>query len=130
MYDKPFRSERATNIYRPGKRAEEEFSEEDLAKLRSTDRFRADKGFSGADGRVERAGPVQFEKAAPAADVFGLEDFVSRGRKREGCGCLYRPFRCSTFVLIRLLSFPRAQGGRPRRREARPLLMLRGRIFY
>ena len=40
----------------------------------TSDRFRPDKGFQGADGAAERSGPVQFEKDK---EDFGLDDFLS-----------------------------------------------------
>lgn len=79
VYDKPFRGERATSIYRPSK-SKEDFSEEDLEKLKSTDRFRPDKGFTGAEAASTRSGPVQFEKTVEE-DLFGLDKFLAEAKE-------------------------------------------------
>eukprot|EP00041_Stephanoeca_diplocostata_P020493 m.460339 g.460339 ORF g.460339 m.460339 type:complete len:216 (+) comp21591_c1_seq3:138-785(+) len=89
VYDKAFRGEKATSIYRPSKNQDTEYTEEDVAALKSQDRFhRPDKGFQGADGVGQRRdGPVQFEKE-PAKDMFGLDQFLNdakdRSKKRSG----------------------------------------------
>lgn len=51
----------------------------DLDRLLQTERFKPDKGFAGAgEGRgAPRDGPVEFEKDAPEADPFGLDQFLS-----------------------------------------------------
>ena len=82
VYDQPFRGERASSIYKPGKQASEEFTEDDLAKLKATDRFRPDKGFSGATGKSQRSGAVQFEKHVEE-DVFGLDQFIAQARDSD-----------------------------------------------
>lgn len=88
VYDKAFRGEKASSIYRPTRNKETEYTEEDLAKLKSGDRFhRPDKGFAGADASSggKRDGPVQFEK--DSEDVFGLDEFLTEakeGGKRTG----------------------------------------------
>lgn len=89
VYDKPFRGEKGTSIYRPTKSGDTEYNESDLNELKAQgDKFhRADKGFTGADGKHKRDGPVQFEKAQD--DVFGgLDDFFkeakAKGKKRAG----------------------------------------------
>ena len=92
VYDAPFQGERATSIYKPGKTVSEEFTEEDLAKLKSTDRFRPDKGFSGAEGKNQRSGAVQFEKHVEG-DVFGLDQFIAQardGERKRGRSALFR----------------------------------------
>lgn len=94
VYDKPFRAEKPTGIYRPTKN-KDEYTEEDLEKLKTSDRFRPDKGFVGTEGGSSgaRSGPVQFEKAIMAEDdVFGIDKFLtdakegSSARKRKGDG--------------------------------------------
>lgn len=54
---------------------------------KTTDRFRADRGFAGADvggASAPRSGPVQFERA----DDFGLDSFLEEAKegskRREG----------------------------------------------
>jgi len=93
VYDKAFRGEKASSIYRPTRNKEETYTDEDLAKLKSSDKFhRPDKGFAGADasGGNRRDGPVQFEK--DSEDVFGLDQFLTEAKegskdgKRSGRG--------------------------------------------
>lgn len=88
VYDKAFRGEQATSIYRPGKAKDQEYTEEDVDAIRNADRFhRPDKGFSGTEGAgpAKRDGPVQFEKAG---DVLGLNSFLNAAKegskKRDG----------------------------------------------
>lgn len=87
VYDKAFRGERTTSIYRPTRNRDTEYTDEDLEKLKSSDRFqRPDKGFAGTEGAgpARRDGPVQFE----AGDQFGLDEFLTEAkegtRKRTG----------------------------------------------
>jgi len=82
VYDKAFRGEKASSIYRPTRNKEETYTDEDLAKLKSSDKFhRPDKGFAGADasGGNRRDGPVQFEK--DSEDVFGLDQFLTEAKE-------------------------------------------------
>ena len=53
-----------------------------MAKLSDTSRFKADKGFRGAEGAQAggRDAPVQFEKQA--ADPFGITELVGHRAKR------------------------------------------------
>eukprot|EP00049_Salpingoeca_infusionum_P000682 m.41629 g.41629 ORF g.41629 m.41629 type:complete len:572 (+) comp10592_c0_seq2:89-1804(+) len=89
VYDKPMRGAQTTSIYRPT-RGKDATGEEEYERIKSTDRFRADKGFSGAEGGSGRVtGPVEFEKKVDE-DVFGLGDFLggggggSKGSKSKG----------------------------------------------
>lgn len=89
VYDKPFRSENATSVYRPT-RAKEEWTEEDLEKLKGS---RPDKGFMGAEkgGSGRGTGPVQFEKAVlPDDDVFGIDKFLSDAKQTDAVGARKR----------------------------------------
>lgn len=84
VYDKPMRADVGSSLYRPT-RSKESFNEDEYEKLKSTDRFRADKGFSGTEASGPRAGPVQFEKKSE--DLFGLGRFLDEakgGDSREG----------------------------------------------
>eukprot|EP00055_Hartaetosiga_balthica_P018816 m.135423 g.135423 ORF g.135423 m.135423 type:complete len:492 (+) comp9996_c0_seq1:68-1543(+) len=74
VYDKPMRGTQASSIYRPT-RTKEVNADEEYERIRTTDRFRADKGFSGTEASTGRSGPVQFEKG----DDFGVSDFLSGG---------------------------------------------------
>mmetsp|Transcript_55194 Transcript_55194/g.76540 ORF Transcript_55194/g.76540 Transcript_55194/m.76540 type:complete len:532 (+) Transcript_55194:78-1673(+) len=76
VYDKAFRGEKSSSIYRPTKRAETQYTDDEVEALKSGSKFhRPDKGFQGADGRQQRDGPVQFEKSE--SDVFGLDQFLA-----------------------------------------------------
>jgi SNW domain-containing protein 1 len=96
-YSKPMFDQSAARsaIYRP--KADEGAAygtaEEQLEKLQNTNRFRADKGFAGAEGgnAAQAAGPrsepVQFEKAATKktarSDVFDIGALVEGGEGAE-----------------------------------------------
>lgn len=86
VYDKAFRGEKASSIYRPSKTGDTQYTEDEVEALKSGNKFhRPDKGFQGADGRHQRDGPVQFEKSE--ADVFGLDQFLADAKdskKRPG----------------------------------------------
>jgi len=83
IYNKPlFQASSANQIYRPKKNDEESYgSEADLQKLMDTNKFKPDKGFSGAernkDEKVDRTGPVEFEQEE---DPFGLDEFLSKAK--------------------------------------------------
>nr|XP_043623321.1 SNW/SKI-interacting protein A-like [Erigeron canadensis]XP_043623322.1 SNW/SKI-interacting protein A-like [Erigeron canadensis]XP_043623323.1 SNW/SKI-interacting protein A-like [Erigeron canadensis]XP_043623324.1 SNW/SKI-interacting protein A-like [Erigeron canadensis]XP_043623325.1 SNW/SKI-interacting protein A-like [Erigeron canadensis]XP_043623326.1 SNW/SKI-interacting protein A-like [Erigeron canadensis] len=71
-----------STLYRPKKDADDEMyggADEQLEKIRKTDRFKPDKGFSGAGEKSGlRSGPVEFEKdAGEEADPFGLDQFIT-----------------------------------------------------
>ncbi|EGD72218.1 SNW domain-containing protein 1 [Salpingoeca rosetta] len=89
VYDKPMRGTQAQSIYRPTRRKEVD-ADEEYEQIRTTDRFRADKGFSGTDSASGRAsGPVQFEKKSDADDLdIGLSSFLNEAKegssKRRG----------------------------------------------
>lgn len=75
----------ATSIYRPKKGDADVYGDADaqLAKLTDTSRFKADKGFKGADGGSgagPRDAPVQFERARDV-DEFGIGDIVNTSKK-------------------------------------------------
>ena len=80
-YDKPWRSEAASSIYRPTRKAGNDWGEDDYDKIKSMDKFRADRGFSGADVAEARSGPVQFEREQKEDDpLFGLNKFLSEAK--------------------------------------------------
>ena len=55
-----------------------------MEKLTRTDRFKADKGFTGAEQQQARDGPVQFEREQlEEEDPFGLEGFMSGGNRKR-----------------------------------------------
>eukprot|EP01147_Barroeca_monosierra_P008996 gene8996-1327_t len=82
VYDKPMRGTQAQSIYRPTRRKEVD-ADKEYEDIRTTDRFRADKGFSGADSGGSRvSGPVQFEKHKAADDIdIGLDSFLSEAKE-------------------------------------------------
>eukprot|EP00037_Helgoeca_nana_P017397 m.164957 g.164957 ORF g.164957 m.164957 type:complete len:541 (-) comp23974_c0_seq1:5804-7426(-) len=88
VYDKAFRGEKASSIYRPSKTADTQYTDEEVEAMKASGKFhRPDKGFQGADGQQSRDGPVQFEKSE--ADVFGLDQFfgdAKDNKKRSGDG--------------------------------------------
>jgi SNW domain-containing protein 1 len=85
VYDKAFRGEQASSIYRPSKKAASEYTEDELEALKTTDKFhRPDKGFAGTEstGPSSRDGPVQFEM--PEEDLFGLDKMLSDAKDGSG----------------------------------------------
>ncbi|KAK9947821.1 hypothetical protein M0R45_003424 [Rubus argutus] len=87
VYDKGLFTAQPTlsTLYRPKKDADAEVyggADEQLDKIMKTDRFKPDKGFSGASERTSRRdGPVEFEKDAEEADPFGLDQFLTEVKK-------------------------------------------------
>lgn len=89
-YSKPlFDRDAASTIYRPKKDDSEAYGDADaqMAQLKDTSRFKADKGFAGAEvsrnSGEQRTAPVQFEKARARGDVFGLDEITGGdGSKR------------------------------------------------
>lgn len=82
VYSKPlFGGSSANVMYRPRK-GDDEAAEEDMEKIATTNRFKADKGFQGADksSNEPRNKPVEFEKE-PEEDPFGLDAFLSTAKK-------------------------------------------------
>lgn len=84
-YSKPlFDRDAASSIYRPKRDDSDIYGDGDtqLKKITDTSRFKADKGFAGAEGSRGggdggRSAPVQFEKARQREeDVFGLGDLT------------------------------------------------------
>lgn len=101
VYDKPLFSaaEAASRIYRPRAHADDDAFDEDAAsteldRLKREKRFdvlgKAVHGFKGANDVGERKGPVQFEKAVPGGDVYGIDQFLqeveagAKGKKKHG----------------------------------------------
>jgi SNW domain-containing protein 1 len=83
LYDKPlFNGSSANMIYKPRKAVDSLLDDEvqdEVSSLLDTTRFKAYKGFKGADEQPEREGPVQFEKEA---DPFGVDEFLDEARKK------------------------------------------------
>eukprot|EP00455_Lapot_gusevi_P022338 TRINITY_DN2325_c0_g1_i12.p1 TRINITY_DN2325_c0_g1~~TRINITY_DN2325_c0_g1_i12.p1 ORF type:complete len:447 (-),score=114.86 TRINITY_DN2325_c0_g1_i12:91-1374(-) len=84
IYSKPFQPGGSSSaMYRPRKDADSDSYGGDAALdslLTDTSKFKADKGFSGADsGQRGRNKPVAFERAAEA-DTFGMEQFFSQAK--------------------------------------------------
>ncbi|XP_071686162.1 SNW/SKI-interacting protein A-like [Rutidosis leptorrhynchoides] len=79
VYDKGLFTAQPTlsTLYRPKKDADDEMyggADEQLEKIRKTERFKPDKGFSGAGEKSgPRDGPVEFEMEK---DPFGLDQFL------------------------------------------------------
>lgn len=97
LYDKALFEghEARTGLYRPKRGGEDDDADGDATGAGaqdplSTARFRADKGFAGAEGGAggagapTRTGPVQFEREAPEADPFGLDQFLSEVKGGSG----------------------------------------------
>ena len=93
VYSKPFSAGSATtNLYKPTKAADGDAyggggGDADLGSLLDTGKFKADRGFAGAEAALVgnvggRTKPVEFEKAA-SADSFGIESFLSEARSRS-----------------------------------------------
>ncbi|ESW24976.1 hypothetical protein PHAVU_004G176500 [Phaseolus vulgaris] len=72
-----------STLYRPKKNVDDETyggADEQLEKIMKTDRFKPDKGFSGASERTgPRDRPVEFENEE--ADPFGLDQFLTEVKK-------------------------------------------------
>ena len=86
LYDKPLFADRGTHhLFQRNKNADDEVhaglgGDGDIR----TEKFKADKGFQGAEGGQKAGGGVQYEAAAQEADPFGLDQFmeeVSKGGK-------------------------------------------------
>ena len=83
VYDKGLFTAQATlsTLYQPKKDLDSDTyggADEQLEKIRNTDRFKPDKGFTGASEKAgKRDRPVEFEQAAEEADPFGLDQFLS-----------------------------------------------------
>ncbi|MFS7982541.1 putative SKI-interacting protein, SKIP [Helianthus anomalus] len=72
-----------STLYRPKKGADDEMydgADEQLEKIRKTEQFKPDKGFTGAGEKSgPRDGPVEFEReVAEDADPFGLDQFITQ----------------------------------------------------
>ncbi|GAU32703.1 hypothetical protein TSUD_145770 [Trifolium subterraneum] len=85
IYDKGLLTAQPTlsTLYRPKKDADNEVyggADEQLEKIMKTDRFKPDKGFTGASERAApRDRPVEFE--SEEADPFGLDQFLTEVKK-------------------------------------------------
>jgi len=84
-----FDSHQSETIYRPKKNDDEAYGnvDEQLNKIKNTDRFKPEKGFKGTEDGNKRDGPVQFEKpnsvvANNNPDVFGIKPIIPK-RKRS-----------------------------------------------
>mmetsp|Transcript_24651 Transcript_24651/g.53092 ORF Transcript_24651/g.53092 Transcript_24651/m.53092 type:complete len:649 (+) Transcript_24651:82-2028(+) len=116
IYDKPLFADKGGSIYRPtaGGADDELYGQEETEKAIRTERFKADKGFQGAEGGAGAArggarvgGPVQFEMekkashsgAAAAAnaqaeqDPFDLEGLIGDVRGGEGAAGRKNPLQ-------------------------------------
>ena len=96
IYDKPLFADKGNSIYRPKQTSDVElYGQEDTEAAIRTERFKADKGFAGADagagpsvrGGGRLGGPVQFEReeAPKEEDPFDLEGLIGdvRGGKKK-----------------------------------------------
>ena len=90
LFDKPlFRGSSSTQLFRPKQGAEDIYgSEADLEALKSTSRFKADKGFHGtesADKPKPRTNPVEFEKQPDTGgdDFDFLDDFMDEAKSAK-----------------------------------------------
>mmetsp|Transcript_17244 Transcript_17244/g.25560 ORF Transcript_17244/g.25560 Transcript_17244/m.25560 type:complete len:539 (+) Transcript_17244:63-1679(+) len=86
VYSKPMHDRGdGAGLYRPRQSQEDAFgdADEQLKQLKSTSRFKADKGFKGTEGGTSHRGaePVQFERDADEKDPFGLDAFLQEATK-------------------------------------------------
>ncbi|MCI05247.1 SNW/SKI-interacting protein-like, partial [Trifolium medium] len=85
VYDKGLFNAQPTlsTLYRPKKDVDNEVyggADEQLKKIMKTDRFKPDKGFTGASERAApRDRPVEFE--SEEADLFGIDQFFTEVKK-------------------------------------------------
>jgi len=86
VYDQPWRRETkvGSSIYRPRNKEADSYGDEDIEKMKRSDRFVPEKPFSGTDNARERSGPVQFEKNEASEDVFDLDNFMAKAAKHGG----------------------------------------------
>jgi len=98
IYDKPLFADRGSTIYRPKQSNDDElYGQEEMEAAIRTERFKADKGFAGAEGGAGASarggsrvgGPVQFEREKQEKqeedpfDLEGLIGDVRGGRKKD-----------------------------------------------
>lgn len=90
LYDKPLFASRDSNLFKPvrGQDEEQYGGDGDRDGGVRTDKFKADRGFTGGDdgpgGAPKRGSGVEYESVGQEADPFGLEQFmdkVDKGRK-------------------------------------------------
>lgn len=87
VYDKGLFTAQATlsTLYQPKKDVDSEMyggADEQLEKIRNTERFKPDKGFTGtAEKSGKRERPVEFEQVAEEADPFGLDQWLTEVKK-------------------------------------------------
>ncbi|KAI1707361.1 SKIP/SNW domain-containing protein [Ditylenchus destructor] len=88
-YDKPWRPQDNVqqHIYRPSKNIDSNIYGDDLDRIINTNRFVADKGFSGVEGGTPapRSGPVQFEREQEE-DIFGLSELLQTNTSKKDSG--------------------------------------------
>lgn len=86
LYDKPLFASRDSNLFRPVRGQDDELhgGAGGEGGVR-TDKFKADRGFTGAEGDgAKRGAGVEYEAVGQEADPFGLEQFmqkVDRGKR-------------------------------------------------
>lgn len=81
LYDKPLFASRDSNLFRPVRGQDDELhggGGADEGGVR-TDKFKADRGFTGAEGAAggKRGSGVEYESTGKEADPFGLDAFMS-----------------------------------------------------
>ncbi|DBA77030.1 hypothetical protein WJX77_001964 [Trebouxia sp. C0004] len=86
VYDKALFADKGSGLYKPNKQVDDDDVPVDADK--DGRKFKPDQGFSGVDyGAASRrdTGPVQFEREAVDADIFGLDKFANdvRGGSRK-----------------------------------------------
>lgn len=90
VYDKGLVTSQHTisTLYRPMKDADSKMyggADEQLDKIRKTERFKPDRGFGGTEERAagRRDGLVEFERDdAEDADLFGLDQLITKMKKK------------------------------------------------
>lgn len=85
LYDKPLFASRDSNLFRPVRGQDDElYGGGDKDGGIRTEKFKADRGFSGAEADGKRGAGVEYEAKGQEADPFGLDQFmqnVDKGRK-------------------------------------------------
>ncbi|XP_057546163.1 SNW/SKI-interacting protein A [Amaranthus tricolor] len=87
VYDKGLFTAQATlsTLYQPKKDVDSDMyggADEQLDKIKNTDRFKPDRGFTGTtDKSGPRERPVEFEQVAEEVDPFGLDQFLTEVKK-------------------------------------------------
>lgn len=87
LYDKPLFATRDSNLFKPVRGQDDElYGGGDRDGDVKTEKFKADRGFTGAEGGGQQRGGagVEYESVGQEADPFGLEQFmqkVDKGKK-------------------------------------------------